>query len=79
MMLELKFVHGNDDAFGQATAYVVLNHYTTIDFGLPRLTASCVSMGELERELLLLEQQIAAIRSDGRTKFLAWNARGKAN
>ncbi len=68
MALELKFIKRS--GVMPPTARVVLNGYSTPE-GLPSITPECVSMGELEGELVLLERQISAIRKEAAKKFLA--------
>jgi len=69
MALELEFEVPGD--LTKASAVVVLNPVWRKDeSGPPRLTTDCATMGDLEGQLKLLEQQIARIRDEARRKFI---------
>ena len=69
MALELEFIQQPLDVI-PPTARVVLNPVIMMS-GLPSVTTDCVTMGELEGQLMLLERQIAAIRKAAKQKFVS--------
>jgi hypothetical protein len=69
MALELEF-RVSRETTPDASATVVLNSFTAGDSGLPHVTSVCATMGELEGQLELLENQIVKIRAAARKQFL---------
>jgi hypothetical protein len=69
MALELQFRVLGETTLN-ASATVILNSFTTGDSGLPHVTTVCATMGELEGQLEMLENQIVKIRAAAKKQFL---------